>query len=119
MHLTVTGAQALAQALEGFGNDAALRVAKMGRGWAFTPHDFADLGDPRAVGVTLGRLVRDGKIRRISCGIYDSPHDHPLLGRTGASGWTASGSSAPTFIHAWTCGLHRGRATMAYPNGTR
>ena len=61
------------------------RVAKNGRGWAFTPHDFADLGDPRAVGVTLGRLVRDGKIRRISRGIYDSPHDHPLLGKTGAT----------------------------------
>jgi hypothetical protein len=61
------------------------RVAKKGRGWAFTPHDFADLGDPRVVGVTLGRLVRDGKIRRISRGIYDSPHDHPLLGKTGAT----------------------------------
>jgi hypothetical protein len=61
------------------------RVAEKGRGWAFTPHDFADLGDPRAVGVTLGRLVRDGKIRRISRGIYDCPHDHPLLGKTGAT----------------------------------
>ena len=38
------------------------RVAKKGRGWAFTPHDFSDLGDPRGVGMTLTRLVRDGKI---------------------------------------------------------
>lgn len=61
------------------------RVAQKGRGWAFTPHDFADLGDPRALGMTLTRLVRDGKIRRISRGIYDCPHEHPLLGQTGAT----------------------------------
>jgi hypothetical protein len=61
------------------------RVAKNGRGWAFTPHDFADLGDPRGVGMTLTRLVRDGKIRRISRGIYDCPHPHPVLGQTGAT----------------------------------
>ena len=24
------------------------RVAEKGRGWAFTPHDFADLGPPRS-----------------------------------------------------------------------
>ena len=39
-------------------------MVKKGRGWAFTAHDFADLGDPRGVGMTL--LVRDGKIRRIA-----------------------------------------------------
>ncbi len=61
------------------------RVAKKGRGWAFTPHDFADLGDPRGVGMTLTRLVRDGKIRRIARGIYDQPHPHPLLGQAGAT----------------------------------
>lgn len=61
------------------------RVAKKGRGWAFTPHDFADLGDPRGVGVTLGRLVRDGKIRRIARGIYDQPQPHPILGQAGAT----------------------------------
>lgn len=61
------------------------RIAQEGRGWAFTPHDFADLGDPRSVGMALTRLVRDGKIRRISRGIYDSPEDHPILGKTGAT----------------------------------
>ncbi|MCB1212192.1 MAG: type IV toxin-antitoxin system AbiEi family antitoxin domain-containing protein [Verrucomicrobiales bacterium] len=61
------------------------RVAKKGRGWAFTPHDFADLGDPRSVGVALTRLVRDGKIRRVARGLYDSPHSHPVLGQTGAT----------------------------------
>lgn len=61
------------------------RVAKMGRGWAFTPHDFADMGDPRVIGMALTRLVRDGKIRRVARGIYDCPRDHPLLGQTGAT----------------------------------
>jgi len=55
------------------------------RGWAFTPHDFAELGDPRAVGMTLTRLVRDGVIRRLDRGIYDRPQDHPLLGKAGAT----------------------------------
>ena len=35
--------------------------------------------------MVLTRLVRDGKIRRIARGIYDCPHDHPLLGQTGAT----------------------------------
>ena len=61
------------------------RVAKNGRGWAFTPHDFADLGDPRSIGMALTRLVRDGKIRRIARGLYDCPHPHPVLGEAGAT----------------------------------
>lgn len=60
-------------------------VARRGKGWAFTPHDLVDLGNPRAVGMTLTRLVRDGKIRRIGRGLYDRPHDHPLLGKAGAT----------------------------------
>lgn len=61
------------------------RVAKKGRGWAFTPHDFVDLGDPRSIGMALTRLVRDGKIRRFGHGLYDRPHPHPILGQTGAT----------------------------------
>jgi hypothetical protein len=61
------------------------RVRRKGRGWAFTPHDFADLGDPRSIGMALTRLVRDGKIRRIARGIYDCPHPHPVLGEAGAT----------------------------------
>jgi len=60
------------------------RVAAKGSGWAFTPNDFADLGDPRSVGMALTRLVRDGKIRRIGRGLYDKPHPHPILGQVGA-----------------------------------
>jgi len=61
------------------------RSAAHGRGWAFTPNDFADVGDPRSVGMALTRLMRTGKIRRIARGLYDQPHNHPLLGRTGAT----------------------------------
>jgi len=60
-------------------------LAKKDTGWAFTPHDFADLGDPRAVGMALTRLVRDGAIRRLDRGLYDRPQDHPLLGKAGAT----------------------------------
>jgi hypothetical protein len=60
-------------------------LSKKDKGWAFTPHDFADLGDPRTVGMTLTRLVRDGTIRRLGRGIYDRPQDHPLLGKAGAT----------------------------------
>lgn len=61
------------------------RVARQGRGWAFTPQDFADLGDPRGIGMALTRLVRDGRIRRVARGLYDCPRPHPVLGRTGAT----------------------------------
>lgn len=60
------------------------RIASKGAGWAFTPHDFTDIGDPRSVGMVLTRLVRDGKIRRVAHGLYDKPHPHPLLGQAGA-----------------------------------
>jgi hypothetical protein len=61
------------------------RVGAHGRGWAFTPQDFADLGDPRSTGMAFTRLVREGKIRRIARGIYDQPHPHPVLGEAGAT----------------------------------
>jgi len=61
------------------------RIKAKGRGWAFTPHDFADLGDPRAIGMALTRLTRSGKIRRINHGLYDVPHSHPILGQVGAA----------------------------------
>jgi len=61
------------------------RIKAKGAGWAFTPHDFADLGDPRSIGMALTRLMRAGKIRRIGRGLYDVPHSHPILGQVGAA----------------------------------
>jgi hypothetical protein len=56
------------------------RILAHGRGWVFTPKAFADLGDPRAAGVVLGRLVAKGKIRRLTQGLYDYPKAHPRIG---------------------------------------
>ncbi len=58
-------------------------VAKIygkGRGWVFTPSDFASLGDPRSVGVALSRLYRKNTIRRLARGLYDYPKQHAELG---------------------------------------
>ena len=64
-------------------NSILRRIRAKGASWAFTPSDFADLGDPRSVGMVLTRLHRADKIRRIHRGIYDVLHDHPVLGRVG------------------------------------
>lgn len=61
------------------------RIRAKGAGWAFTPSDFADLGDPRSVGMLLTRLTRQGTIRRVRRGLYDIPRLHPVLGIVGAS----------------------------------
>jgi hypothetical protein len=63
------------------------RIRKTAKKWggAFTPSDFADLGDPRVVGVVLGRLNAKGVIRRIRRGVYEVLEDHSVLGRIGAS----------------------------------
>ena len=57
------------------------RIFGHGRGWAFTPKDFADLGDPRSVSVALTRLTRKGMIRKLARGLYDYPVEHPVMGR--------------------------------------
>jgi len=54
-------------------------------GWTFTPRQFADLGDPRAIGVALTRLSRRGLIRRVARGFYQAPWQDPELGMLGAS----------------------------------
>jgi len=60
------------------------RIRAKGAPWAFTPSDFADLGDPRAIGMTLTRLLRKGTIRRVQRGVYETPRQHPLIGMVGA-----------------------------------
>ena len=60
------------------------RIRAKGAGWAFTPSDFADLGDPRAIGMALTRLSRKGTIRRSQRGVYEIPRQHPLIGTVGA-----------------------------------
>jgi hypothetical protein len=56
------------------------RINGKGRGWVFTPRDFASLGDPRVIGVALSRLTRKNTIQRVAHGLYNYPKQHPKLG---------------------------------------
>lgn len=56
------------------------KISQHGRGWVFSPDEFSDLGDPRFVGVALGRLVSAGTIRRLARGLYDYPKSHAVIG---------------------------------------
>lgn len=60
------------------------KIRSKGVGWAFTPSDFANAGDPRSIGMALTRFARRGVIRRVQRGVYEIPHTHPLLGTVGA-----------------------------------
>ena len=56
------------------------RIYGKGRGWAFSPKKFFDLGSETAVSVALSRLVASGTIRRLARGLYDYPKKHSDLG---------------------------------------
>jgi hypothetical protein len=56
------------------------RIYGHGKGWSFTPKDFADLGSTESVRITLFRLAKRQIIRRLAKGIYDYPATHPQLG---------------------------------------
>jgi hypothetical protein len=57
------------------------RVRGHGRGFVFSPGDLLDLGGRAAVDQALGRLTRDGQIRRIDRGLYDLPRLHARVGK--------------------------------------
>jgi predicted transcriptional regulator of viral defense system len=56
------------------------RIHAKGRGWVFTPREFADLGARAAVDQALSRLHRSSEIRRLTRGIYEFPRIHPQIG---------------------------------------
>lgn len=56
------------------------RIKARGRGWVFSPSDFADLGSATAIHLALMRNSRRGVIRRLTRGLYDYPRKHPELG---------------------------------------
>jgi len=89
------------------------RIYGKGRGNAFTPKDFLDLGSHEAVRQILSRLVSAGTIRRLMRGVYDYPEHSRLLKRPAgpnpdavaraiarAHGWTLlpSGNTALNFL---------------------
>jgi hypothetical protein len=56
------------------------RIYGKGRGWTFSPADFADLGTRSTIDSTLLRRSREGVIRRVIRGIYDYPRHSKALG---------------------------------------
>jgi len=60
-------------------NKALSRIYGSGRGWSFSPKDFADLGSRAAIDLALHRLNNKSTIRRVIRGIYDYPRYSELL----------------------------------------
>jgi hypothetical protein len=56
------------------------RIYGNGRGSAFTPNDFLDLGGRDAIDKVLSRLAAKGTIRRLARGLYEYPREHAELG---------------------------------------
>lgn len=56
------------------------RIKGKGIGFAFTAKDFWDLGTRSSAFMALSALAKQGKIRRISRGLYDLPQHSELLG---------------------------------------
>ena len=56
------------------------RAKRHGSGWVFSAKHMSDVGARAATDQALGRLVRDGSIRRLARGLYDLPQVHPILG---------------------------------------
>jgi len=61
------------------------RIYGHGRGWAFTPKHFRDLGSTAAVDSCLRRLKAVGTIRQLARGLYDYPVNDPILGTVAPS----------------------------------
>ena len=58
------------------------RIERLGPGTVFTAKDFLDIASRGTADVTLSTLVREGAIRRLQRGLYDSPKVNPALGGT-------------------------------------
>jgi hypothetical protein len=56
------------------------RIYGHGRGWCFTPNDFADIGSTESVRISLFRLAKKKIIRRLANGLYDYPEENEQLG---------------------------------------
>jgi len=56
------------------------RIYGHGRGAAFTPKEFLDLGSQTAIAVALHTLAKKGVIRRLARGLYDYPKTSGLVG---------------------------------------
>ncbi len=55
------------------------RIYGNGRGWAFSPKDFSDLGSRPSIDTSLHRLLEKGTIRRAMRGVYHYPKQSKKL----------------------------------------
>lgn len=58
------------------------RIKRRGRGSVFSASDFLDLGSRSSVDTALSRMAAAKSIRRVARGLYDVPHQHPIVGLT-------------------------------------
>jgi hypothetical protein len=58
------------------------RIEHLGSGKAFMAKDFLDIASRGTIDMALSSLVREGTIRRVRRGLYDSPKVNPSLGGT-------------------------------------
>jgi hypothetical protein len=56
------------------------RIARLEPGSVFTPKDFLNLGPRGSVDVVLSKMTAEGKIRRLSRGLYEVPKHSDFLG---------------------------------------
>lgn len=61
------------------------RIQSHGRGWAFTPLHFSELGSRNAVASSLKRFKAAGFVRQLARGLYDYPVEHRILGTVAPS----------------------------------
>jgi hypothetical protein len=57
------------------------RIQGNGRGWVFSPRDFASIGGRSTIDSALHRFEYKGKIRRVIRGIYHYPRSSDILGQ--------------------------------------
>jgi len=59
---------------------AIMRRIRRKPAWAWTPVDFADLGNRNVIDKNLQRLTKAGELRRVARGLYDRPRHNRLTG---------------------------------------
>lgn len=69
-----------AKSLSSIDTKISRRIQRCVRGAVFLPDTFAAFGSRAAVDKALQRLVKEGKLRRLSRGLYDKPLHDELLG---------------------------------------
>lgn len=67
------------QSQQAFTEKILSRIYGNGRGKVFTPKDFLDIAGHETVWKSLTRLAKEGKIRRLTRGVYDYPRFSTML----------------------------------------